>query len=163
MYIFEEDPTMKAELKQQVKQALQKMEGVGRLFEPQDFDWLGLPVEGEMEDQNPDFAIEAEMDCFIHFEHEGDLVFMQGTKFQGMHGYLPDHDELKCIFVVAGKSIPSGMQIPEIHIVDVAPTLLSMMGGDILGMDGQTIDFKTNSEGVRNGQCINEQHESISF
>ncbi|AHV99632.1 alkaline phosphatase family protein [Paenibacillus sabinae] len=163
VYIFEEDPAMKAALMREVKQSLQEMKGVGRLFEPQDYESLGLPVEGEMEDQRPDFVFEAEMDCFIHFEHEGDLVYMEGTKFQGMHGYLPDHEELKCIFVAAGKSIPSGIQIPEIHIVDIAPTLLNMMGGEIPGIDGQAIDLNTTRKGARNGQYSNEQHESISF
>lgn len=155
VYIFEEDPGMKAKLKKQVKEALLEIEGVNRLFELEEFELLGMPIEGEMEDQRPDFAFEAEKDTYIHFDHQGENVFTQGTKFQGMHGYLPDHEELKCIFVAAGKTIPSGNQIPEIKVVDLAPTLLSMMGGDIPDLDGQKIDFRKKTE-VKYEQYINE-------
>lgn len=140
VYVLENDPEEKERLILEVRRVLSESEGVGRLFEQEDFPSLGLPAAGELDDYCPDLAFEAELDCFVHFDHSGDEVIRHFTKFKGMHGYLPQHDELKAVFVAAGPSIRSGHTLPEIRIVDVAPTIARLLGTELEDTDGSALD-----------------------
>ncbi|AJY74768.1 alkaline phosphatase family protein [Paenibacillus beijingensis] len=140
VYVLEDDPAEKDRLMREVLRALAESEGVGRLFEPEEFPSLGLPAPGELDEHRPDFAFEAELDCFVHFEQSGDEVIGRSAKFKGMHGYLPQHEELKAIFAAAGPSIRSGMTLPEIRIVDVAPTIARLLGTELDDPDGHALD-----------------------
>ncbi|MFC0213476.1 alkaline phosphatase family protein [Paenibacillus chartarius] len=140
VYVLEEDPDRRAALVAEVRQTLQRAEGVGRLFEQEQFPALGLPAPGELDTFRPDFAFEADMDSFVHFGHEGDEVIRPLTKFKGMHGYLPQRDELKAIFVAAGPSIQAGVTLPEIRLVDIAPTIARLIGVELGSADGSALD-----------------------
>ncbi|MDF2649464.1 MAG: type phosphodiesterase/nucleotide pyrophosphatase [Paenibacillus sp.] len=151
VYVLETDKQRKLELLKRSKEELLAQGVIRKLFLPEDFPALGLPGPGEMDDQRPDFAFEAEKDVFVHFNNTGDQVLEQGAKFFGMHGYLPDHEEMKCIFIAAGKGIPVGVRLPEIRAVDVAPTLAKLMGCDLNHTDGEAIDFNVVNEGSKTG------------
>jgi predicted AlkP superfamily pyrophosphatase or phosphodiesterase len=140
VYVLEEEPGKREALYQEIKELLLHTEMVGKLFELDDFAELGLPSHGEMEHRRPDFAFEAVTDCFVHFAHEGDQVAEHLTKFKGMHGYLPAHEEMKAVFVASGKSIRAGVVLPEMRIVDVAPTIMRLIGTELAETDGNALD-----------------------
>ncbi|MDU7473443.1 MAG: ectonucleotide pyrophosphatase/phosphodiesterase [Paenibacillus macerans] len=146
VYVLENEPARKTQLIDEVRRVLAESEGVGRLFEREDFPSLGLPAEGELDDHSPDFAFEAELDCFVHFDyngdsdHRGDGIVEYTTKFKGMHGYLPQHEQLKAVFTAAGPSIRSGLTLPEIRIVDIAPTIARLLRTELADTDGCALD-----------------------
>ncbi|MFD1773868.1 alkaline phosphatase family protein [Paenibacillus rhizophilus] len=140
VYVLEDNAGAKELLMDEVRRALAESEGVGRLFEQEDFPSLGLPAAGEMDDHCPDFAFEAEPDCFVHFDYSGDEVNTSFTKFKGMHGFLPQREELKAVFVASGPSIRPGASLPEIRIVDVAPTIARLLGTELKDTDGSELD-----------------------
>jgi predicted AlkP superfamily pyrophosphatase or phosphodiesterase len=128
VYILEEDESKKKALLAEVYLLLAQTEGINTIFEEEQFPSLGLPAIGEMEHQRPDLVFEAELDCFIRYEI-GEEEIVKPSKFKGMHGYLPNHEDLKAIFVAAGPSIQSGIVLPEANLVDVAPTITSLIEG----------------------------------
>ena len=101
---------------------------------------LGLPLPGELEELAPDFALAMEPNYFVHFDHEAEDVIVSGAKFRGMHGHHPEHEALKAVFVAAGPSIRPGYELPEIKIVDIAPTIMRLIGEPLADIDGQPLD-----------------------
>jgi len=58
---------------------------------------------------------------------------------RGMHGQLPDRPRLESTFVVAGPGIATKESLPEIHLVDIAPTLASVLGLPLKETDGHVV------------------------
>lgn len=140
VYVLEEDAVKRAALLAEVRTLLQAQEGVGRLIEREEFPSLGLPAAGELDEYYPDFAFESEIDCFVHFDHEERDVIKRYSKFIGMHGFLPQREPLKAVFAAAGPSIRAGVRLPEIRIVDVAPTIARLLGTELARADGRALD-----------------------
>jgi predicted AlkP superfamily pyrophosphatase or phosphodiesterase len=140
VYVLEEDAANRDLLLAEVRLLLAKTSGIGIVFERHQFADLGLPAEGEMDHHTPDFIFEAELDVFIHFDPSGEEVMTHQSKFSGMHGYLPHHEKMKAIFAATGKSIQPGTKLGEIHLVDIAPTIMRIIGGELPDADGQALD-----------------------
>ncbi len=140
VYVLEEDQTSREQLIAEVSMLLSGTQGVRHVFERAQFGAIGQPLAGEMDDHAPDLIIETELDCFIHFEHSGQEVMKQGSKFYGMHGYLPHHEQMKAIFAATGKSIQPGTRLGEIQMVDIAPTIMRLIGGQLPDADGRPLD-----------------------
>ncbi|MBP3962565.1 alkaline phosphatase family protein [Paenibacillus lignilyticus] len=140
VYVLEDQAEERTRLMDEVRELLHSTPGIARIFEPQQYAELGLPAEGEMADHCPDFIFEAELDCFIHFDHTGEEVLQEGGKFYGMHGYLPQHEQMKAIFAATGKSIQPSVKLGEIQLVDLAPTLMRLIGGELPDTDGRALD-----------------------
>ncbi|MBO9605469.1 MAG: alkaline phosphatase family protein [Paenibacillaceae bacterium] len=140
VYVMEDDPERNERLREEARAALAGAGVVHKIFEPGEFPSIGLPARGELERFRPDFAFVVEPDCFVHFEANGEHVVEQRAKFYGMHGYLPTLDEMKAIFVASGPAVRSGLTIPEMRIVDVAPTIARLIGVELPAADGRALD-----------------------
>jgi arylsulfatase A-like enzyme len=46
----------------------------------------------------------------------------------GAHGHRPEAPEMDALFVAAGRGVPSGARKDLVHSVDVAPTVLRLLG-----------------------------------
>jgi predicted AlkP superfamily pyrophosphatase or phosphodiesterase len=149
IYVLEKDPAIHRQLVQDVGAALRELPGVAVIFEPHEFAALGLPAPGEMADRTPDYIIEGEIDCYIDHGHDSSVPYIRGGKFKGMHGYLPTHDEMKSLFVAAGKSIRPGVTLPDIRLVDIAPTIAYLLGSELSDPDGVILHeiFRASGEG----------------
>ncbi|WP_456277051.1 alkaline phosphatase family protein [Bacillus sp. AK128] len=140
VYVLEEDPIKKKQLYKEVLNLLKVTEGVGEIFEKDQFPSLGLPGVGEVEAHCPDLIFESEINCFVHFDHTGEQVIENRTKFRGMHGFLPTREELKAVFVASGKGIQKGKQIEEVKVVDVAPTIARIFEEELSDVDGKILN-----------------------
>jgi predicted AlkP superfamily pyrophosphatase or phosphodiesterase len=58
----------------------------------------------------------------------GTAIIRQGLTLKGFHGYLPEVPEMSAMLVAAGRRVPAGATLPAIRNVDVAPTVLSLLG-----------------------------------
>jgi hypothetical protein len=73
-------------------------------------------------------ALEAlEGDEFSESAH-GDLVVLEKQK--GTHGYLPWRQGLECSFIAWGQDINSGLDLRDIALTEVGPTILKAMSVD---------------------------------
>jgi len=62
------------------------------------------------------------------------------NKTYATHGYSPEKPEYNCCFVVSGNGIRKGYQLGEIHMVDIAPTIASILGIDFGPCDGKVLE-----------------------
>lgn len=140
VYVLEEDNDNRGRLLKEAALQLAAAPGVRRVFERSEFASFGLPPAGELDHHAPDLVIESELDCFIHYDHAGEEVLQQGCKFHGMHGYLPHHEQMKAMFVAAGPAIRPGTTLSEVNAVDIAPTIMRLIGGQLADVDGRPLD-----------------------
>lgn len=60
---------------------------------------------------------------------------------RGEHGFPVSAPEAKVLFMLRGPGIPAGMSIPEMRVVDIAPTLAALLGLSLPGTDGVPISL----------------------
>jgi hypothetical protein len=56
------------------------------------------------------------------------LLARVGHGMAGSHGHRPDHPLMSGIFVAFGAGVPRGAQLGPVRAIDVAPTLLALLG-----------------------------------
>ena len=78
------------------------------------------------------------------FEDGLDGPVVTDLKKQGInyatHGFSPDKPGYRCNLVIAGDCIKPGCQLGEIQMVDLAPTMASILGIDFYNCDGRVLD-----------------------
>jgi predicted AlkP superfamily pyrophosphatase or phosphodiesterase len=68
---------------------------------------------------------------------EGDLVVASPQK--GAHGYTPDFPGQRASFLAAGPGLPHGVNLGEIQMIDIAPTLASLVGLTLPDAEGKAL------------------------
>jgi predicted AlkP superfamily pyrophosphatase or phosphodiesterase len=63
----------------------------------------------------------------------------QGVKY-ATHGFSPDKPGYRCNLVIAGECIKNEYQLGEIQMVDIAPTMASILGIDFNNCDGRPLN-----------------------
>jgi predicted AlkP superfamily pyrophosphatase or phosphodiesterase len=58
----------------------------------------------------------------------GTAIVYAGLELTGFHGYAPEAPEMAAVLIAAGRGVPSGLVLPPIRNVDVAPTVLALLG-----------------------------------
>jgi arylsulfatase A-like enzyme len=58
----------------------------------------------------------------------GTAISHEGLLLEGFHGYHPDEPEMSAFFVAAGRGISPGSRVSRVRSLDVAPTVLSLLG-----------------------------------
>lgn len=56
------------------------------------------------------------------------------------HGYLPDKDNYRCNLIISGSKIKNEYQLGDIEMVDIAPTMASILGIKFNCYDGRSLD-----------------------
>ncbi len=56
------------------------------------------------------------------------------------HGYSPNKDGYKCNLIISGNCIKKGYPIGEVDMVDIAPTIASILGVDFNNCEGKSIN-----------------------
>jgi predicted AlkP superfamily pyrophosphatase or phosphodiesterase len=60
---------------------------------------------------------------------------------RGSHGYRPDEPRMGALFVAAGRGMPAGTKLGEVDALDVAPTVLALLGVPIpVWMEGRPLE-----------------------
>jgi predicted AlkP superfamily pyrophosphatase or phosphodiesterase len=58
---------------------------------------------------------------------------------KGMHGYFPDHPEMRATFIMVGPGIAPGRSLGEIDQRDIAPTVAKALGAPFPSADGKPL------------------------
>ncbi|MBM7707098.1 putative AlkP superfamily pyrophosphatase or phosphodiesterase [Chryseomicrobium aureum] len=134
-------------LLKEVKELLAQTEGVDKIYESDEFPSLGLP-KSDSHHLQADLIFESKEGYFVGFKADCNSVIGKSV-MKGMHGFLPQKDKLKAMFIAHGPSIKKGETIPEISLVDVAPTIAYSMGLNIPNADGKVIESIFKKIGVK--------------
>jgi arylsulfatase A-like enzyme len=71
----------------------------------------------------------------------GTAVVYEGLVLTGFHGHEPDQPEMSGVLVASGRGIVSGARLGAVHNVDVAPTVLALLGVEVPAwMEGRPIE-----------------------
>ncbi|MBS4188943.1 alkaline phosphatase family protein [Bacillus sp. FJAT-49705] len=98
------------------------------------------------------FMIEARNGFYFHEEHLGEFIHqitnedvLPSKKYTfASHGYSPEKQEYKTIFLASGRGIRQNEVIPSMRLIDIGPTLARLLGLDLGQTDGEVIeDFLT--------------------
>ncbi len=63
------------------------------------------------------------------------------TGMRGMHGQWPDRPGLAATLILAGPGVKPGLVTPEFRMIDIAPTIASLLGLKLENTDGHPADF----------------------
>jgi predicted AlkP superfamily pyrophosphatase or phosphodiesterase len=58
---------------------------------------------------------------------------------KGMHGYFPDHPEMRATFMIDGPGIPKADALGDIDMRDIAPTLAKVLGVSLPSATGKAL------------------------
>jgi predicted AlkP superfamily pyrophosphatase or phosphodiesterase len=115
------DQAMVAKVEQLLKKlAADPANGIaGSLDRPQIAAMGGTPEPSFVVDMKPGWAVGGAL--------EGPTV-RDRSKKGGTHGYSPMHPELQASFLITGQGIQAGLDLGDIDMRSIAPTLASLMG-----------------------------------
>jgi predicted AlkP superfamily pyrophosphatase or phosphodiesterase len=88
------------------------------------------------------YMLEAKMGYCFEDSLDGPVVTdleEQGVKY-ATHGFSPDKPGYRCNLVIAGECIKNEYQLGEIQMVDIAPTMASILGIDFNNCDGRPLN-----------------------
>lgn len=114
--------------------------GVARLIRSAEFHAIGLPTY----DESPFIAgqdlILGEIDTFLTADAAGgstDRVPLVPPRHE--HGYLPGHPAMHTSVVLSGRGVRTGARIGHVRAIDIAPTIASLLGLDMAGVEGRVL------------------------
>jgi predicted AlkP superfamily pyrophosphatase or phosphodiesterase len=128
-------PERKAELIPKLRDMFTAVEGVERVYGPDDLPSLGLPTPSQS-DQAPDLFLAAKPDYSFGNDAEGPTI-TQSTG--GTHGFINSDPKMQSIFIASGAGVPQGLRIDSILNVDVAPTVATLLGLEMKHVQGHPI------------------------
>jgi predicted AlkP superfamily pyrophosphatase or phosphodiesterase len=93
-----------------------------------------------------DYVLEAKAGCYFVPEIQGEVVAPGEKNFRAVHGYHPDLPDYGSLFFAAGSGIRGGVELKNLRIVDLGPTLAALLGLELPGAEGRVrteiLDFK---------------------
>jgi predicted AlkP superfamily pyrophosphatase or phosphodiesterase len=134
-------PEKRDELLPQLKELFESIEGVARVLEPKDYAEFEFPTPAE-NDQMADLVLLARSGYAFHSSHwDGEVVTDVTTDANpGNHGYLNTDPELDGVFIASGYGIKRGVRLEKIDNRDVAPTIASLLGFEMRGIEGKPLE-----------------------
>ena len=67
-------------------------------------------------------------------------VVLESIKPGGTHGYSPTHPEMRAAFAIAGPGVRKGVNVGEIDMRSIAPTLAKLLGGSLPAAEQSALD-----------------------
>ena len=70
----------------------------------------------------------------------GTAIVYRGLDIEGFHGYDPQLPEMSAVFFALGRGVRPGTRLPALRAVDVAPTVLALLGRPVPEwMEGEVV------------------------
>lgn len=137
-FIYVLDDANRAAIAADIKPKLAGLEGVDWVREPAEFAALGFP--GPKQDRRaPDLLMSAKDGYAFSEVTGGEDVIANSDVVRGTHGYDPNADDMRAIFVAAGAGIKKGVTLDQINNLDVAPTIARLLELDMKNVDGRVL------------------------
>ena len=121
-----------------VRMALQGIEGIDRIVEPEAFAELGLPRPEDNPQMGALFLTAREGYSFA--AAVGGEVVVDATEGSlGAHGYVADDPEIQSLFIASGRGVGRGIVLERMDAIDVAPTAARLLGIEMKGVEGRVL------------------------
>jgi predicted AlkP superfamily pyrophosphatase or phosphodiesterase len=133
-YVYLNEPH-DASLEAQVREVFEKARasgtsGIGRVFTASEIAALG---------GDPHAFLALEPDLGTYFGSRGD-TYETPPAYKAVHGYDPNRPEMKASLILFGAGVPHG-KLTGARLIDVAPTVASMLGLTLPHPDGHPLAF----------------------
>jgi predicted AlkP superfamily pyrophosphatase or phosphodiesterase len=135
--LYTTKPGADATVIERLRAAFDGIEGIDRIVEPKDYAALGLPTPVENH-QAPELLLVAR-DTYAFAGGNAEPIVADAPTGTGQHGYLNTDPEMDAIFIAWGRGIRPGAHADRIRNVDVAPTIASLLGLQLTGVEGRPL------------------------
>ena len=117
------------------------LEGVRRVFGPEDVEALGLPRYEEDPHVLGQYIILGDIGTRLVVEEGSDSTRRArlSQPFYG-HGYLPNHEAMYPLLLATGRGVKGGARIGHVSNYDIAPTVGVLLGLEMRGLVGRVLD-----------------------
>jgi predicted AlkP superfamily pyrophosphatase or phosphodiesterase len=137
-FVYITNPARKAELIPVLKKQLATVEGVARVLDGHEGPTIGMPTPEENQGMG-DLVLFAKPSYAFKSDAGGDALTAVSQGYLGTHGYPASDPELDGIFIAQGPHIKSGVRLPRIANLDVAPTIAHLLGFTIPNVEGRVL------------------------
>gem|GEM_PF-176629 len=139
-FIYLNDPASRDADRKTVTELFAGKEGVAELIGPERFAELGIPDAGT--GGSPDLILRPKMGYGVVGTATGAdfVVPVTPAISSGYHGYVADEPNMDAIFVASGRGIKRGANLETIRNVDVAPTVMKLLGQELPNSDGKVLN-----------------------
>lgn len=136
---FEPDKHQRA-LDQVFERAL-RIEGVTRVILSDELEAMGLPRYEDDPHMLGHHLVLGDIDTRVIVDRQNDSTKRTRleTPYYG-HGYLPSHELMYPILLVAGRRIKENERIGHVHNYDIAPTICELLGLEMPGLVGRVLE-----------------------
>lgn len=137
-FIYVLDDANRAQIVADIKPKLAALEGVDWVRGPEEYAKLGFPLP-DNDARSPDLLMSAK-DGFSFSEiAAGEDEISRTDSVRGAHGYDPNVDDMRAIFIAHGAGIRKGTVLEEMSNLDVAPTMAKLLGLEMKNVDGRVL------------------------
>jgi len=114
-----------SELAPKVRQALEGVEGIDRIYGVDDYAALGLP----RPEKDPQFGqlLLAAKTGYSFSGATGGPVTAEVPQLAGSHGYLVTDPEMRSLFIASGYGVAPGKKLDRVASLDIAPTIAQLL------------------------------------
>lgn len=141
IYLKEPDPKILEKVEEILQSLRNGNKGVERVIN-------GKMAGEKGADPNCAFMLEAAYGYYFIEDHLGDYItevtpenrHHHGKYMLACHGYSPEKDNYSTFFLATGKGIRENIVLPSMHLVDIGPTLATLLGLSLGETDGKVMD-----------------------
>jgi predicted AlkP superfamily pyrophosphatase or phosphodiesterase len=137
--IYLNEDSTRDEDRKKVRELLSGQEGIAEVIGAERFAELGMPDAGQ--GGMAELILRPKIGYAVGGAAIGDS-FVQpvtGAMSMGYHGYLGEEPLMNAVFVAAGPKIKRGQRVPIFENVDIAPTIMHLLGQKLVNTDGKVL------------------------
>ncbi len=137
-YIYLYDESIKADLSAKIKQLQSNYSDAFYIVEREQMDIMGADETAflMLEALPPYHFVEDALTSFI--EHISNIPYYKGNNLTAVHGFDPNRSNYDTVFFLRGPKLAAGVDLGAMSLVDIAPTIASVMGWQMKDVDGSS-------------------------
>jgi predicted AlkP superfamily pyrophosphatase or phosphodiesterase len=136
VYVTTADPD--GAILRRTKQAMQGIEGITRVVEPDEFAAYGLP-RAEVSDQMGALLLVGAEGYAFTAAADGPVVVDVPPASLGSHGYVASDPDLAALFIASGAGVKPGVTLDVARTLDLAPTAARLLGVTLPDVEGRVL------------------------
>lgn len=138
-FVYVLDEANRAAIIKQLKSKFAALEGVSSVITADQFAEYGVG-DPNRDPREPDMVLFAKMTYFFGDTVAGTLPIDTKPERKGSHGHDASFPDLHAVFVACGAGIKRGVVLGEIDNRSVAPTIASLLGFEMPGVEGKVLE-----------------------
>ena len=137
-FVYVTDLARRETLLPQLRELFTGTEGVERVMDGTDGPTMGMPLPSENTGMG-DLVLFAKAGYAFQGKFDGEEPIVVSTNYLGTHGYPSTDPQLDGTFIASGYGIKSGVIVPRVANLDIAPTIAELLGVKLPDTDGRVL------------------------